>query len=48
MTPATPEDNDDMPAEFDFSNAERGKFYRPGAVFHLPAHADDTEEQAAD
>ena len=35
------EDDDDMPAEIDFSKGERGKFYRPGAVHHLPVYLDN-------
>jgi len=31
---------DDMPAEIDFSNGERGKFYRAGARLQLPIHLD--------
>jgi len=27
-----------MKAEYDFSNAERGKFYREGAVLNLPIY----------
>ena len=29
-----------MKARYDFSSAERGKFYRPDAVFHLPVYLD--------
>jgi len=29
-----------MKAEYDFSNAERGKFYRKDAVFNLPVYLD--------
>jgi hypothetical protein len=29
-----------MKDEFDFSNAERGKFYRPGAQLIPPVHLD--------
>ena len=29
-----------MKAHYDFSSAERGKFYRPDAVFHLPVYLD--------
>ena len=31
-------DDDDMPAEIDFSNAERGKFHRTDARLQLPIH----------
>ena len=30
--------DDDMPAEIDFSNAERGKFYRPNMKVNLPVY----------
>lgn len=33
----TPND-DDMPAEIDFSGGVRGQFYRPGARLQLPIH----------
>lgn len=33
--------NDDMPAEIDFSKGVRGKFYHPGAKFNLPVYLDD-------
>ena len=35
-----PQDDYDMPAEIDFSEATRGKFHRPGAKVHLPVHRD--------
>ncbi len=39
------EDEFEMEAEYDFSNAERGKFYRPGAVFHAPVYLEpDVDE----
>ena len=31
-------DDDDMPAEIDFSKGERGKFHRAGARLQLPIH----------
>ena len=31
---------DDMKDEYDFSNAERGRFYRPGATLAPPVHLD--------
>jgi hypothetical protein len=31
---------DDMEEEYDFSNAERGRFYRPGAMLAPPVHLD--------
>jgi hypothetical protein len=33
-------EEDDIPQEIDFSNAEVGKFYRPNAVFHIPVYLD--------
>ncbi|MGH8040454.1 MAG: hypothetical protein ACREPN_00225 [Rudaea sp.] len=33
--------HDDIPAEIDFSNAQRGKFYHPDARLHLPVYLDD-------
>jgi hypothetical protein len=33
--------NDEMPAEIDFSNATRGKFYRLGAKLNLPVYLDE-------
>lgn len=30
-----------MKKEYDFSKAERGRFYRPDAKLHLPVHLDD-------
>lgn len=32
--------DDDMPAEIDFTKAEVGKFYRPNASFHIPLYLD--------
>jgi hypothetical protein len=29
-----------MKPEYDFSKGERGKFYKPGAVFRLPVYLD--------
>ncbi|MGH8148316.1 MAG: hypothetical protein ACREPY_18555 [Rhodanobacteraceae bacterium] len=37
--------HDDIPAEIDFSQAQRGKFYRPGAKLHLPVYLDDRVQQ---
>ena len=31
---------DDMKDEYDFSNAERGKFHRPNAMLAPPVHLD--------
>lgn len=36
-TPAD-SDDDDMPAEIDFSKGARGKFFRPGARLSLPVY----------
>lgn len=34
-----------MKAEYDFSKAERGKFYHPEAIFHFPVYLDpDVDE----
>ena len=30
-----------MRKEYDFSNAERGKFYNPNATKHIPVYLDD-------
>jgi hypothetical protein len=35
-----------MKAQYDFSKAERGKFYRPNAVFHYPIYLEPDVEQA--
>jgi hypothetical protein len=37
-TPTTPPNDDDMPAEIDFSEGTRGKFYRPNAKLNLPVY----------
>jgi len=29
-----------MKKEYDFSNAERGRFHKPGATFHMPVYLD--------
>ena len=36
-----PQDDEDMPAEIDFSGGVRGKFYRPNAKLNLPVYLDD-------
>ena len=36
-TQANPQD-DDMPAEIDFSKGVRGKFFKPGARLNLPVY----------
>jgi hypothetical protein len=38
--PTTPPDDEDMPAEIDFSRGTRGKFYRPNAKLNLPVYLD--------
>src|SRR5947209_14183235 len=35
------EDNDRMKHEYDFSQGERGKFYRPGMTLRLPVHLEE-------
>jgi hypothetical protein len=40
-----PTNDEDMPAEIDFSGGERGKFYRAGARLNLPVYL-DAEVQA--
>jgi hypothetical protein len=35
-----PRDDDDMPAEIDFSGATRGKFYHPNLKLTLPVYLD--------
>jgi hypothetical protein len=41
MTTTTPlPDNDDLPAEIDFSGGKRGKFYRPNTKLNLPVYLD--------
>lgn len=39
-TTTHPQDDDDMPAEIDFSNAVRGKFYQANAKLYLPVYLD--------
>jgi hypothetical protein len=34
----------DMREEYDFSNAQRGKFYRPDAKLNLPVYLDEEVE----
>lgn len=43
-TQASPND-DDMPAEIDFSKGTRGKFFKPGARLNLPVYL-EAEVQA--
>ena len=40
-SPQTTMNDDDMPAEIDFTKAEVGKFYRPNAAFHIPIYLDE-------
>ena len=40
MSAQTTHDDDDMPAEIDFSGAKRGQFYRAGAQLNLPVYLD--------
>lgn len=39
MTATSPDDND-IPAEINFSGGSRGKFHRPGARLNLPVYLD--------
>ena len=39
MSINNPED-DDIPAEIDFTSGKRGKFYRPNARLNLPVYLD--------
>ena len=34
------QNNDDMPAEIDFSHAIRGKFHQPNLSLHVPVYLD--------
>ena len=45
MNATTTHDDDDMPAEVDFTGAMRGKFYRPNLRLNLPVYL-DAEVQA--
>ncbi len=36
----TTHNDDDMPAEIDFSGAKRGQFYKAGAQLNLPVYLD--------
>ena len=33
-----------MKDEYDFSNAERGKFYQPGAQLNIPVYLESTQK----
>ena len=37
-----------MKKEYDFSKAQRGKFYRPGAKFNLPVYLDPSVQKWLD
>lgn len=37
----TPEHDNDIPSEIDFSKGTRGKFHRAGARLQLPVYLDD-------
>lgn len=38
-------DDDEMGLEYDFSRGERGKFYNPDAILHIPIYLDaDVDE----
>ena len=46
VTEPTPDRADDeMPAEIDFSNGVRGKFFRPGMRLRLPIYLDDETQR---
>jgi hypothetical protein len=40
MTDPIEEQDDDIPAEIDFSGGQRGRFYRKGAELRLPVYLD--------
>ncbi|MDP1898123.1 MAG: hypothetical protein Q8K43_09585 [Sulfurimicrobium sp.] len=40
MNATTTHDDDDMPAEVDFTGATRGKFYHPNLRLNLPVYLD--------
>ena len=46
MNKTIPENDDDLPAEIDFSGGTRGRFHRPNARLDLPLYL-DAEVQAA-
>jgi len=46
MNATIPENDDDLPAEIDFSAGTRGKFHRPNTRLNLPLYL-DAELQAA-
>ena len=40
MNANNPKDDDEIPAEIDFSGSTRGKFYRPDVRLNLPVYLD--------
>ena len=40
MNATIPEDDDDLPAEIDFSGGTRGKFHRPDVRLNRPVYLD--------
>jgi hypothetical protein len=40
MNATTPEKDENMPVEIDFSGGTRGKFYRPNARLNFPVYLD--------
>jgi len=40
MNAQTTHDDDDMPAEIDFSGGKRGQFFKPAAQLNLPVYLD--------
>ena len=40
MNASNSDDDDDIPAEIDFTGGTRGKFYRPSARLNLPVYLD--------
>ena len=43
VPPASQDDND-MPAEIDFANGVRGKFFRSGSRLRMPIYLDDATQ----
>lgn len=37
--------DDDMKAEYNFSKGERGRFYNPDTILHIPVYLDPDVEQ---
>jgi hypothetical protein len=40
MNTASPNDDDDMPSEIDFSGGTRGKFHKPDVRLNVPVYLD--------